>query len=151
MVVNCYNLFTRTMYAVSSPPPPPSLSLSPPLSPRLGLPRSYPKTTIGDDGNPNPIGSGGGPQQAPMTIAGGQVPRAQVLRASDPRPPQTGGVQVLPTNHSVKVSGMCRREKGREGAKARVTEREREKERESSLMFTYTCTCWGKFNTTFLQ
>ena len=80
-----------------------SLSLSSLLS---GLPRSYPKTTIGDDGIPNPIGSGGGGlQQAPMTIAGGQIPiqRAQVIRASDPRPLQAGGVQVLPTN--VKVSG----------------------------------------------
>ena len=51
-----------------------------------------------------------------MTIAGSQVPvqRAQIIRASDPRPPQAGGVQVLPT--SVKVSGDVRK-----------IEREREK------------------------
>ena len=55
-----------------------------------------------------------------MTIAGGQMSRAQILRASDPvrpspSPPQAGGVQVLPTNQSVKVSGMCIRVRGERG------------------------------------
>ena len=85
-----------------------------------GLSRSYLKTTIGDDGFPNP---GGVPsQQAPMTIAGSQVPRAHIIRALEPKVPQVGGVHVLPPHHSVKVGGTIecleereeRREKGRE-------------------------------------
>ena len=61
-----------------------------------------------------------------MTIAGSQVPvqHAQIIRASDPRPPQAGGVQVLPT--SVKVSGDVRK-------------RERERERKGYLYCISSC------------
>ena len=78
-----------------------------------------------------------------MTIAGGQIPRAQILRASDPvrapPPPQAGGVQVLPTNQSVKVSGMCKRgerERERERERGRERGREREREREG-IVFSH--------------
>ena len=86
-------------FSLSSPSLPLSLLLLGFHCCTSGLPRSYPKTTIGDDGNPNPIGSTGVPQP-PMTIAA--LPRAHAIRASD-SPQQGGGVQML-HHHSVKVS-----------------------------------------------
>ena len=59
-----------------------------------------------------------------MTIAGGQVPHAQIIRASEPKVSQVGGVQVLPPHHSVKVDW-------RESGEERGWEKERERDRDT--------------------
>ena len=77
-----------------------------------------------------------------MTIAGGQIPRAQILRASDPRPPQAVGVQVLPTNQSVKVSERKESREREEG------EREREGTTDSHTCIVFVpCLHIGKDST----